>query len=94
MAHIWRMDSDTKHVEWDVAQCRSRRQRGGETQPCSTCPGNHGTASQLFSGCRRPDPEMIFGNRQCELAERLVRSIAVQPGRRDKSRNRFPDNIL
>ena len=53
-----------------------------------------GPRASCCAGRRRPHAQMIFGDRNRAIRQRLERAGAVEPGRRDEARDRPADDVL
>lgn len=94
MAAIGGMDADAEHVEGRVAESGRGRDRRCETKRRPARPGDDRPASEPRAACRRPDAEMILGDRDPGVFQCRERAIAVQPGRRDEAIDRPSDDIF
>ena len=79
------MDADPQDLQRNAPKRCGAGQRRGKAKPGPACPGDDRAARELFSGRRRPDPEMVLGERHCAVFERFDRALAVEPGWSDET---------
>ena len=90
------MDGKAKHGKLCQRLSRQRGEYDGgcNAAPAAACPGDDRAARKDAAAGRMPDLHMIFGNGKTLRGQRLQRARAIKPRRRDKARNRPPDDIL
>ena len=88
------MHADPQHRHRRALQQCCSGERGHEAHPGAARPGDHRAPCKLRTRRRRPDPQVIFGNRDARLGKRLARSRPIQPCRGDEAGDRLAGDVL
>src|SRR6185503_2756594 len=94
MLAVGRMDPDPQNLERHPAKdgCGGKGRAQAKTRPAR--PGDHWASGQLGASPRRPDPKVIFRDRDAAIAKRFDGTLTVEPGRRDEAVDPPADHFL